>query len=101
MDLEITEIHNLPQDELKHRIESKLKHYQDSYSMYISNYSSEWEGNTGYYTFFVLGTKMNAVIDIKPDKVVIESKLPLIAIMHKRKIEELLRNNIKEIIRGS
>jgi hypothetical protein len=101
MDLEITEIHNLPKDELKLRFELKIKHFQDNYSMYISNTSSEWEGYTGYYTFYVLGTKMNAVVEIKHDKVTIESKLPFIAIMHKKKIEELLRNNLKEIVSGS
>jgi hypothetical protein len=95
MDLEITETHNLQPEEIKLRFENKIKHFQDSYSAYISNYSSEWEGNTGYYTFHVFGTKINAVINIQPDRVIIESKLPLIA----NKIEELLRNNLKEIVR--
>lgn len=101
MDLEITEIHNLSQDELKFRLDAKIKHFQDNYSMYISSVSSEWEGYTGYFTFIILGTKMNAVVEILKDKVTIESKLPLIAIMHKGKIEELLRNNLKEIVRGN
>jgi hypothetical protein len=99
MELEITEIHKLNPDELKLRFENKIKHFQDSFSTYVSNYSSEWEGYTGYYTFHVLGTKVNAVVNIQPDRVTIESKLPVIAIPQKRKIEEILRNNLKEIIR--
>lgn len=99
MDIEIIENHNLPAEEIKLRFENKIKQVQDSYSSYISNYSSEWEGNTGYYAFQVLGTKINAVVNIQPDRVIIESKLPLIAIAYKSKMEGLLRENLKEILR--
>ncbi len=99
MDIVITEIHNMQPDEIKLRFENKIKLYQDSHLNFISNYSSEWEGNTGYYTFHILGTKINAVVNIQTDRVTIESMLPQTAITHKNIIEELLKNNLKEILR--
>jgi hypothetical protein len=99
MDIKITEIHSMQPDEIKLRFENKIKHYQNSHLTFISNYSSEWEGNTGYYTFHIFGTKINAVVNIQTDRVTIESKLQQTALAQKNIIEELLKNNLKEILR--
>ncbi len=72
-------------------IEKTLKEFKPS-KVY-----QEWRHDTMLFSFKTRGLKISGTIDVEKGKISVRMRLPLVAFRHKKKIEEALREKIREV----
>ena len=58
----------------------------------------EWQDNKFLFAFQALGMAVGGSVAVEPERVVVEAKVPLAAMLMKRAIEDRLRREINEIL---
>jgi hypothetical protein len=91
--------HLLPIDEAKKRIQNLAEELKNQYGDQLKDYSETWNENKVFVAFKAMGVKLNGVLEIFPDKVTMNGKVPLMFKMFEKeatkKIKETLENLLK------
>ena len=90
--------HNLLPEEAMRRIKNVIRELQNQYSDKISNVQESWTGNSGNFSFDVMGFSLSGTLDVTPKTVELDGKIPMSAMLFKGKIESLIREKMSELL---
>ena len=90
--------HNLTSEEAYRRINNLLVDLQRKYSDKISNPKTSWnpEHTQMDYSMEIMGSKTKGQVHLKDCQITLEGKLPFMARMFSRKIEEMVRKQLED-----
>jgi hypothetical protein len=91
--------HNLGRKEAKRRVQSMLNNLKNEHSDKISGMNEQWEGDRGSFSFTAMGFKASGTIEITDSRVNIHGELPIAATFFKGKIEDMIEEKGKEVLR--
>ncbi|MEK9173277.1 MAG: polyhydroxyalkanoic acid system family protein [Patescibacteria group bacterium] len=102
----VVESHRLTQDEALGRIKGLLNQVKTEYVGQISNLQEEWNGNSGTFSFSamsfsVLGPmtfNVSGILIVTDRDVTVKGDFPSIVGMFKGKIEDTIRERVKELL---
>jgi len=90
--------HKLSQDEALWRIKTLLKEVKVGFSDKISDLCEKWDGNTGIFSFEVMGSSISGTLTVKGDKVEVSGSIPFAMTFFRRKIETTIQEKAKSIL---
>ena len=88
----------LPADEARARVEKCMADLKEKYVGRISEVHVDWHGSNAGLSFLLLKPlplRIAADLTIRPDKVVVEGDLPLIAWPFQRQIEAIIGDQLR------
>jgi len=96
--LNVSVPHKLSQDEALRRIKNLLKEVEMKFSDKISDLHERWDGNTGTFSFEVMGSSVSGALTVKGDKVEISGTIPFVMTFFRRKIEVAIKERAESIL---
>ena len=90
--------HQLNQDEAATRIKGLIKQVQAQYADKVSNLKESWEGNTGNFSFEVMGFPISGTLRIESSQVMMTGQIPFAAMPFKGMIENTLREKMTGLL---
>lgn len=90
--------HRLTQDEAVKRIKTLLGEVKNQFTDKISDLREEWDGNTGKFSFSVMGSSISGTLTVKPLEVELSGNLPFVASFFKGKIESTIRERAETLL---
>lgn len=90
--------HQLSQEDALKRIQSLLSEARKEHSDKITNLDEKWDGNTGQFSFTVMGFALSGKLTVNPSSIDIESELPFAASLFKGKIKSLIEEKAAELL---
>ncbi len=97
--LHVSVPHELGQEEALRRIKAFIDQAKSQFASQMSGFTHEWKGGVSTFQLEAKGTSLAGTITVTEDKVEIESKLPMAAILFKGKIETALSDGITAILK--
>jgi hypothetical protein len=88
----------LPEDQARARVEKCLNELKVKYADRISDVRIDWQGNSAGLSFLLLKPlpmRIAAELRVKPDKVVLEGLLPVLAWPFQSQIEALIGDQLR------
>ena len=64
----------------------------------ISDLCEKWDGNTGIFSFEVMGSSISGTLTVKGDKVEVSGSIPFAMTFFRRKIETTIQEKAKSIL---
>lgn len=96
--LNITVPHKLSQNEALRRIKTLLGEVKAQFTNKIKDLSEQWNGNTGTFSFSVMGFSVSGTLVVKDSKVELFGNLPFAATFFKGKIESTIRERARSLL---
>ena len=96
--LNIAVPHSLPQGEAVQRIKHLLDEVRTQFADRITNLHENWDGNMGTFSFSAMGVHVSGTLTVMASQVEIAGKLPLAAMLFKRKIESTIRHRAEALL---
>ena len=96
--LNITVPHKLSQDEALRRTKTLLGEVKTQFTNKIKDLSEQWNGNTGTFSFSVMGFSVSGTLVVKGSEVELSSNLPFAATFFKGKIESTIRERARSLL---
>ena len=97
--MKVRVLYNLDKAEAIKRIKNLLVELQTEYKGQISDVQSSWSNSQANYSFKMNGLKINGTIFVSAIDVVIDGKLPFIAMAFKGQIENVIKQKAKELLK--
>jgi hypothetical protein len=97
--LQIEIPHTLSLEEARYRIERFVEAAQGQYGQHVDGLSQKWSDNVMHFGFKTLGLQIDGNIGVEDGKVVVNSSLPLAAMLLKGKIESEIRSRLERVLR--
>lgn len=97
-DMKVTVPHSLPKEEAKARIQKLVGELQKQYAGMVKNIQEKWTGDTGEFSFEMMGFTVGGAVFVEPSQVRLEGKLPMAAMMFKSKVEDSIRTKAAELL---
>jgi hypothetical protein len=91
--------HQLSQEEALKRIQGLLGETKKEHGDKISNLQEKWDGNTGDFSFTIMGFAVAGSLTVMPASIDIDAQLPLAASFFKGKIEKLISEKAAQLLR--
>ena len=96
--LEMSIPHQLSREEAKRRIQDLLPKMKADYGEQIRDLKEEWEGDTGKFSFTVMGFAVSGTLTVNDNSVDLDGNLPFAAAFFKGKIKSVIENKAQEIL---
>lgn len=96
--LEMSIPHKLSQEEAKRRIEDLLPKMKSDFAGQIKDLKEEWNGNTGRFSFTVMGFAVSGTLTVNESTVDLDGNLPFAASFFKGKIKSVIEEKAQEIL---
>ena len=90
--------HVIGQAEATRRLKEKFDAAHAEHHGRVNNLHQEWKDNTFFFAFQALGMSVGGSVAVEAEKVVLEAKLPLAAMLMKSAIEDRLRREVAELL---
>jgi hypothetical protein len=92
--------HNLSREEALERLKNMTEQIKKQYGNMVQNLSESWTGNTGAFSFRVMGFDVSGNVHVEDREVNVEGQIPLAALAFKGRIESVLRDKMTELLRS-
>lgn len=90
--------HQLTKEEVLRRVQGLLGEMKNDFADRISNLCEEWNGDTGTFSFSVMGFSVSGTLIVTSSEVEISGKLPFAATFFKNKIESIIEERAKTLL---
>jgi len=90
--------HKLTQEEAKRRIQDLLPKMKTDFADQIKDLKEEWDGNSGKFSFSVMGFAVAGVLTVNESSVDLNGNLPFAATFFKGKIKSVIQSKAEEIL---
>ncbi len=91
--------HNTTKSEAKKKVKNLLKNLERNYSDTVSDVEEYWEQDRLIFGFRARGLKARGTLDVTEDEVVVEGKLPLLAMPFERRIKSVIEREARSLFR--
>ena len=91
--------HNLSRDKALERLKNMTEQIKKQYGNMVQNLNESWTGNTGAFSFTVMGFDVSGNVNVEDREVNMEGQIPFAALAFKGKIESVLRDKMIELLR--
>lgn len=96
--LKLSVPHRLSQEDASNRLRNFITEMKAQYGKQAQNVQESWSGNTGKFSFEVMGMAIAGVLDIAPGEVLMEAQIPMAALPFKGRIESQIRDKITSLL---
>lgn len=96
--LSVTVPHNRNPEEVAERLRGLLERALERNQDKIQNLVQEWNGNNLTFSFKTFGFDVGGNMQVEPQAVKVDAKLPFAAMMFKGKIEQTLRDELTKAL---
>jgi hypothetical protein len=90
--------HNLTEEEAALRLRSHFDKLQEQHGHQVQGFESEWEEKCLRCRFSTMGVNVKSTVTVEPSQVVIDTELPMIAMMFKGVIEQQIRSELSQAL---
>jgi len=90
--------HALGQEEAARRLKDKFSSVKQEHGDQVKDLRDQWEGNTFSFGFKTMGMKVEGTVSVEEDRVKLDARLPLAAMMFKGKIQQGIRDELGEVL---
>ena len=97
--MKVTISHKQNKTEAVRRIKNLLLELQADYKGQISDVKSKWTNSQAIYSFKMNGLQIKGAILISDKNVIVNGKLPLIAMAFRSQIENIIRQKATELLK--
>jgi putative polyhydroxyalkanoate system protein len=96
--LEMSIPHKLTREEARRRIQELLPKMKNDYGDQIKNLQEEWNGDTGSFSFSVMGFAVSGTLTVNDSSVDLDGNLPFAAAFFKGKIKSVIEEKAQEVL---
>ena len=96
--IEMSMPHQLGEQEARRRIQELLPRMKADYGEQIKDLQEEWNGNTGIFSFSVMGFAVSGTLTVNESSVDLDGNLPFAATFFKGKIKSVIQEKAQEIL---
>ena len=96
--LEMSIPHKLSREEAKRRIQELLPKMKADYGDQIKNLHEEWNGDTGVFSFSVMGFAVSGSLTVNESSVDLDGSLPFAAAFFKGKIKSVIEEKAQQVL---
>ncbi len=96
--LEMSIPHKLKREEARRRIQELLPKMKNDYGDQIKNLQEEWNGDTGSFSFSVMGFAVSGTLTVNDSSVDLDGNLPFAAAFFKGKIKSVIEEKAQEVL---
>jgi hypothetical protein len=90
--------HSLGWEEATRRLKDEIQRATASGELPVSDVSQQWQDNILTFGFHAMGLKIAGTLTVEDTRVVVETKLPLVAIAFKGMIRDQIRHELGELL---
>lgn len=90
--------HQLGRQEAVNRIRNIVGDLQKQFADKISKVEESWSEKGASFSFEVMGFPVSGTLEVGPDLVQLDGKIPLLAMPFKDKIENTIRDQMKSML---
>jgi hypothetical protein len=90
--------HNLTRQQAADRLKNMAEQVKKQYGNMVQNLNESWSGETGNFSFTVMGFDVSGVVRVEDRVVNMEGKIPFAALAFKGRIESVLREKMTELL---
>lgn len=98
--LNLSVAHSLSQEEARERLQRFLEVVKSQYGEHVNNLEEEWNDEFVRFAFSAMGFSTSGKMTISHEEVVVDSKIPLAAMMFRGKIESTIREQLTRVLRS-
>ena len=95
--MDLTVAHCFSQDEALQRTHGLLEKIQKQFADKITDLQQKWDGNTGIFSFSVMGFSASGKLTVNTSEVKLTAALPFAAVFFKGKIEAAIREQLENL----
>ncbi len=92
--------HNTTREEAKKRVEQRLASLLGQFAHQADDLHHEWTGDTLYFKGKAKGLSMQGTVEITDAAMIVDTKLPLIAMAFEGRIREAVQKEADQIFRA-
>ena len=96
--LNIVVEHRLEEHEALVRVKRLLTETKNGYGDKVRDLRESWEGNTGTFSFSVIGFAVSGTLKIEQNRVVLDGNLPWGALIFKAQVEGTIRERATALL---
>lgn len=96
--LEMSIPHKLTREEARRRIQELLPKMKTDYGDQIKDLQEEWNGDTGLFSFSVMGFPVSGTLTINDASLDLDGTLPFAAAFFKGKIKSVIESKAQELL---
>lgn len=96
--LEMSMPHQLSKEEARRRIQELLPKMKSDYADQIKDLHEEWNGDTGKFSFSVMGFAVSGTLTVNEASVDLDGNLPFAATFFKGKIKSVIQEKAQEVL---
>lgn len=90
--------HQLSREEARRRIQELLPKMKSDYADQIKDLHEEWNGDTGRFSFSVMGFAVSGTLTVNESSVDLDGNLPFAASFFKGKIKSVIQEKALEVL---
>jgi hypothetical protein len=90
--------HKLTQDEALRRIKKAIADTKKQNADKVRDLSESWDGYVGNFSAAAMGQSLSGSVSVEPKEVIVETKVPLMFIAFKGKIESAARDMLSRLL---
>lgn len=96
--IEMSIPHQLGEQEARRRIQELLPKMKADFGDQIKDLKEEWNGNTGRFSFSVMGFSVSGNLIVNESTVDLDGDLPFAATFFKGKIKSVIQEKAQEVL---
>lgn len=96
--IEMSIPHQLGEQEARRRIQELLPKMKADHGDQIKDLKEEWNGNTGRFSFSVMGFAVSGNLTVNESSVDLDGDLPFAATFFKGKIKSVIQEKAQELL---
>ena len=90
--------HGMTREKAREKVEQELKRLETRYGNRISDFDSSWSGDRLHFSFKASGLKGSGTLEVTERELVVEGKLPLMALPFEGKIRTAIEKEAKAML---
>ena len=90
--------HSLEQDVALEKVRGLLDSVKAEHGDRISGLQEEWQGNTGKFSFSIMGFPVSGSLVVESSQVNMDGKIPLMAMPFKDKVKNIIMEQAQRIL---
>lgn len=95
--IDITVSHCYSHEEALRRTHGLLEKIKKQFADKITDLQQEWDGNTGIFSFSVMGFSVSGKLTVKPSEITLTGTLPFAVVFFKGTIETVIREQLENL----
>ncbi|MBN1393786.1 MAG: polyhydroxyalkanoic acid system family protein [Pirellulales bacterium] len=80
------------------RLKDKFNAARAEHQHQVNDFHDEWKDNKFFFAFKVMGMAVGGSVAVEPERIALDAKIPLAAMLMKRAIEERLRQELAVLL---